>query len=66
MPGQKGHGCLQQALIENTSSLPGTLLHVGILKIDKVPAVLELMFCREETVKGNLKIIRGHAEASMM
>lgn len=46
--------------------MPGTLLHVGILKIDKVPAVLELMFCREETVKGNLKIIRGHAEASMM
>lgn len=58
MPGQKGHGCLQQVLIENTYLLPSTVLDVGttvILKIDKVSMVLELTFCRGETVMSNLK-----------
>lgn len=60
MPGQKGDGFLPQALIENTYSLPGAVLDVGstvILKRDKVSVVLELMFCRAETVMSNLKTI---------
>lgn len=53
MPEQEGHWFLEQVLAENTYSLPGTVLDVGsmeMLKIDKVPVVLELVEERQSTV----------------
>ena len=46
MPEQRGNWFLQQVLIESTYSLRGSVLDVGslvMLKIDKVPVVLELV-----------------------